>query len=374
MKRGWVMAIALVSALPARADDRAELQRLRDAVAASRERVEATVGAERDLLADLEGLDRSLVRIDEELASARVRAARAESRLAEFEAARSETAARLARTREVMGRRVVALYKTGETGPLRVLFSSQSPWEWLSRASTLSALIDYDRRLLASTRSAGEELTVLGERAARAAAERDRALEAVRERRELLATERGEKREVLASVRMDGARERALLAESESAAASLEAALERMRRKPGRTSGGGGLAARRGHLAAPVAAPVRLPFGRVTDTRFGTQTFRQGVEFGAKRGVEVQAIAIGEVRYADWFRGYGRIVILDHGDGYFSVYGHLDRIGVEVGQRVNEAQPVGVVGDTGSLSGPGLYFELRRGSESLDPVPWLVAR
>ena len=360
--------------VPAQADDRAELQRLREAVATSRERVEKNVAAERSLLGDLEGLDRRLARINEELIGARARAVRAETDFGRVEAERRETGERLSRGRAAMGRRVAALYKTGETGSLRVLFSSESPWDWLSRASTLRALIDYDRRLLAATLAASRDLRRMGAEAASAAQERDRAAEAVAGRHGLLARERVEKRELLARVRLDGERERALLSESESAAQALESALERMSRQRGRARGRGDLAARKGRLEAPVSAPVRHSFGRVTDPRFGTQTFRKGVEFDADRGVDVQAVALGEVRYADWFRGYGRIVILDHGEGYFSVYGHLDRIGVRVGQWVNESQAVGVVGDTGSLEGPGLYFELRRGSKPLDPSEWLVAR
>ncbi|MED5260813.1 MAG: peptidoglycan DD-metalloendopeptidase family protein [Myxococcota bacterium] len=374
MRWGWACVLAALGSFPAHAEGPAELERLREAVASSRERVEKNVATERSLLGDLEGLDRRLARIDEDLIGAQARAAKAETALGGIEAERFETGERLSRGRAAMGRRVAALYKTGETGSLRVLFSSESPWDWLSRASTLRALIDYDRRLLASTLQASEDLRRMGQAAAVAAEERDRALEAVAGRHELLARERVEKRELLARVRLDGDRERALLSESESAARALESALERMSRQRGRAPNRGGLAARKGRLEAPVRAPVRAPFGRVTDPRFGTQTFRKGVEFDADRGVSVRAVALGEVRYADWFRGYGRIVILDHGEGYFSVYGHLDRIGVRVGQWVNESQAVGVVGDTGSLEGPGLYFELRRGSQPLDPSQWLVAR
>ena len=372
----WVCACVLVAlgTGPAQAEGSAELERLREAVANSRERVEKNVAAERSLLGDLEGLDRRLARIDEDLIGAQARAAKAETTLGRIEGERFETGERLSRGRAAMGRRVAALYKTGETGSVRVLFSSESPWDWLSRASTLRALIDYDRRLLASTLEASQDLRRMGQAAETAAEERDRALEAVAGRHELLARERVEKRELLARVRLDGDRERALLSESESAARALESALERMSRQRGRAPDRGGLAARKGRLKAPVSASVRAPFGRVTDPRFGTQTFRKGVEFDADRGVSVRAVALGEVRYADWFRGYGRMVILDHGEGYFSVYGHLDRIGVRVGQWVNESQAVGVVGDTGSLEGPGLYFELRRGSQPLDPSQWLVAR
>jgi septal ring factor EnvC (AmiA/AmiB activator) len=77
------------------------------------------------------------------------------------------------------------------------------------------------------------------------------------------------------------------------------------------------------------------------------------------------------VRFAGWFRGFGRIVILDHGDDYFSVSGHLSEMAVAVGDRVGRGAVIGAVGDTGSLSGPQLYFEIRRGGEALDPREWL---
>jgi septal ring factor EnvC (AmiA/AmiB activator) len=81
-------------------------------------------------------------------------------------------------------------------------------------------------------------------------------------------------------------------------------------------------------------------------------------------------VADGEVRFAGWFRGYGKLVILDHGDEYFSVSGHLDRVLVEIGDRVATADVIGAVGQTGSLAGPRLYFELRLGRQALDPRDW----
>jgi septal ring factor EnvC (AmiA/AmiB activator) len=82
-------------------------------------------------------------------------------------------------------------------------------------------------------------------------------------------------------------------------------------------------------------------------------------------------VAPGEVRYAGWFRGYGKIVIVDHGDRWFTVSGHLDQLAVGPGDAVAEGEVIGTVGETGSLSGPALYFEIRRGGQAEDPVHWL---
>jgi SAM-dependent methyltransferase len=85
------------------------------------------------------------------------------------------------------------------------------------------------------------------------------------------------------------------------------------------------------------------------------------------------AVAGGIVRFAGWFRGYGRIVIVDHGDGFHSISGHLDEIYVKVGVPVEEGEALGTVGETGSLGGPSLYFELRQDGQPIDPEPWLAA-
>ena len=85
-------------------------------------------------------------------------------------------------------------------------------------------------------------------------------------------------------------------------------------------------------------------------------------------------MAAGQVRFAGWLGGYGKLAIIDHGDEYFTVFGHLGELGVEVGQSVAAGQSLGTVGETGSLTGPRLYFEIRRRGEALDPVRWLGRR
>jgi septal ring factor EnvC (AmiA/AmiB activator) len=212
---------------------------------------------------------------------------------------------------------------------------------------------------------------------ARRAGERHQAA-ATRLRQEQTALEREQvaKQALLERVKEDRKAERELLVELERAARALEATLAELG-ETGRQHGGwldgSGFAQLRGKLPLPVEARVIARFGRVVDADFLTQTVRNGVDFGASEGAGVRATARAEVRFAGWFRGYGKIVILDHGDSYFTVSGHLSQIHVAVGDRVGAGETIGNVGDTGSLSGPRLYFELRRGSDALDPVSWLSA-
>ena len=197
---------------------------------------------------------------------------------------------------------------------------------------------------------------------------------ALRKRSGQLASEREAKRRLVASLHEDRAGERAALVELETAERALEETLASLGAAPGPgaedVAGPPFLTLRR-RLAPPVDARIVRSFGLEVDSLDRTETFHSGVVFEAPLGTPVRAVAGGSVRFAGWFRGYGRMAILDHGGGYFSVSGHLDELEVGVGDRVAPGQAIGTVGETGSLAGPRLYFEIRRGAQALDPGDWL---
>ena len=128
----------------------------------------------------------------------------------------------------------------------------------------------------------------------------------------------------------------------------------------------------RGHLPWPVGGSVKVPFGDIRDRRFGTSIPHPGIDIAVPEGTPVQAIFGGWVVFADWFRGYGNTVMVDHGGGVLSVYAHLRSLGVKTGERVDPSTRVGVSGSTGSLGGPVLYLEIREGGEAVDPRRWLA--
>ncbi|MGH0038066.1 MAG: murein hydrolase activator EnvC family protein [Myxococcota bacterium] len=364
----------LVAAAPLHAERDRELEELRGAIESSRERVGRFEREERALLARLEEIDRRSTELSAAVRRARERAEAARARLggAEAELAAAESA--LGRTRQAMSRRAVALYKAGEGGPVALLFSTTSMRDFLSRWSTLRAVLDYDAELVDRFARERDRRAAARAEAERATAEHEAAVRDLRARRGELAVERKGKGVLLAAVREDRGQERALLIELERAARALEETLTRLGDSGSGDAfdpGGPGFASRRGRLSAPVDAEISQRFGRVVDREFLTQTFRNGVEFAAAAGESVRAIAPGQVRFAGWFRGYGRIVILDHGSDYFTVSGHLDEIFVSMGDPVGEGDTIGTCGETGSLSGPSLYFEIREGSRPVDPSGWL---
>ena len=96
----------------------------------------------------------------------------------------------------------------------------------------------------------------------------------------------------------------------------------------------------------------------------------EGLMFEAAEGEEVVAIYPGQVVFSDWFRGYGQLLVLDHGDGYMSLYGHNRLLRADIGASVKAGEGIGEAGSTGGLSRPGLYFEIRHNGKPRDPLEW----
>jgi len=377
MRRGggaaWLGILAgVLIAAPAAANRDADLERLRDAIEERRERVADYEREERGLLAALDAIERTAEILAREVVHTRKRAEETRRDLRRAEREAEGLAERLAATERAMSRRAVALYRAGELGAMPVLFSSADMRDFLSRIQSLRRLLTHDADLLARHRAESRALETSRERAALAAERSRAAQQAAAERADQLEGERGRKRVIVRELRNSRALERAALAEFETAERALEETVASFPAAPARAAARGpSFESLRGRLATPVDAAIARDFGRVVDERFLTETFRKGVEFEVPIGTPVRAVAPGQVRLAGRFRGYGNLVILDHGGQYFTVYAHLSRIEVGAGEEVGAGDAVGLAGESGSLSGPRLYFEVRRGGTPLDPREWL---
>jgi septal ring factor EnvC (AmiA/AmiB activator) len=336
---------------------RAELQRdagKRDQLTRELEETEKTVGTARGSLDKL--------RRERAIHTAR-RAELAGKRRAE------ETA--LASDRAALERQVRAAYAIGPQEPLKLLLNQKNP-------AQVGRMIDYYRffgrfraRQIEEIKRHLGELTAL-----------DAAL--AEEEARLLALEEQQKGELS---RLTAARERrgralvSLEAETKNRAKEMERlkeqqggleklvrelrrALERVEKFP--TDSKDAFAKLRGKLAWPAAGKLSASFGQI---RAGGVKW-DGVLVAGSQGSPVRAVYHGRVVYADWLSGLGLLTIIDHGDGYLSLYGHNERLYKEVGERVTAGDTIATVGDSGGRSSPALYFEIRKGGRPVDPRPW----
>ncbi|MCK7509950.1 MAG: M23 family metallopeptidase [Desulfobacterales bacterium] len=127
------------------------------------------------------------------------------------------------------------------------------------------------------------------------------------------------------------------------------------------------LAASKGLLIFPVKGKIRNSYGPYRHPRLNLQAFRSGIDIAADRGEPVRAVHAGTVLYASWFKAYGNIVVIDHGDHYYTVYAHLEDVFKSVDNRVEAGDVIATVGDSGAMGAAGLYFEIRHHDRPLDP-------
>lgn len=375
--RGCALVLVVTGLAPfvsVAADRAGELEGLREKIQQSRKRVTGQEASERAILEELEAVDRRLGDVTHERDKARRDVGEARAQLEQVRPRLEQAKASLGRTQRALAARAVALYRGGEIGPVRVLFAASSLKDLMARANGLRMLVRHDADLVGRFASERDRLVAVEAEAGVVVSKREQATARLTQLVGALDQERRGKNSILSHVRRDRTAERRLLVELEQAAEALEETIRTLGRRSESQSGGvpgesGGL--RRGALASPVDAAITQRFGRVVDPEFQTETFRSGVDFAAQAGSPVRSVARGLVRFAGWFRGYGRIVIIDHGDAYHTVSGHLDEIHVKLDDIVVAGQSIGSVGETGSLSGPSLYFELRHNGSPIDPAPWL---
>ena len=134
-----------------------------------------------------------------------------------------------------------------------------------------------------------------------------------------------------------------------------------------------GFGALKGQLPWPVEGRVEVGFGRVYDARRHTELLQKGIHLRAPAGAKVRAVSGGRVAWADWIRGLGNVMVVEHPGPYHTVHGHLSRFERWVGDAVEAGDVVGLVGDTDSQKGAYLHFEIRQAGLAVDPLPWFAA-
>ena len=278
-------------------------------------------------------------------------------------------------------KRLVALYKFGETGMPQIFFSSNSYAEFLNSRRYLASILGQDRELVEDFR---KRQTVLGSYREQLK-EDERELQALKEQTEKKQAEirkdRLQKSRLLDSVRGEKRIHLAAIKELETASAQLQTLLNRLEREIREKAkakaevfipAGKGFGTFRGKLAFPVEGRILSTFGKNENPKFNTFTVQKGIEIEAAIGAEIRAVYDGRVLYSDWFKGYGKILIIDHGEGYYTLSGHASALLKNVGEEVRGGEGAALVGDTGSLKGPCLYFEIRQRGKPLDPLEWLA--
>lgn len=377
---GFLAAVLLTASLPGTAaTDAAAKQQQLDALKAKLAKVQAD--RDRDLqrrdAAEL-GLrqsERGLAALSREVAGLDSQLAAAQARLVELQRQQAQRQAALDAEKAALAQQIQAAYMEGRESELKLVLDAEDPavagrllayYDYLDRARAqrigvvrkdLDALTAVDRQLTDQLAA----LKKLRDSRAQALADREQQRAA---RRTLVATLdasiRGRETEI-GRLKRDAQSLQSLLDDLEQAMTDIPPDLEQAHR----------FAALRGRLPWPVAGHILKRYG---ETRAGGRLKWDGDLIAAPPGTPVRAVSYGRVVYSDWMPHFGLLLILDHGDGYLSIYAHNESVLKQVGDWVRAGDAIATLGDTGGQDEPGLYFELRHGTEPLDPRKWMRGR
>ncbi|WP_129127494.1 murein hydrolase activator EnvC family protein [Geomonas oryzae] len=296
------------------------------------------------------------------------------------------------RKKAQINRRVAALYKGGDTGNLRVFFSSESFPQMSENLRYMRSILENDKKLFQQYNDNVQRLNKLKEQLEQDAARKEGIRRSMEAKKREIEQEKSRKATYLVKVRQDKQGYLASLKELQANAARLQSMIRKLEAKSrkaysakGRSKGsesqpgvtakatpvpGRGLGAQKGKLSLPVRGNIVERFGRHKHPDFDSFTVSNGISIQASAGSAIHAIDDGEVIFANYFKGYGNMIIVDHGDGFFSLYAHASSIAKRVGARVTRNEVLASVGDVDSTKGPMLYFEIRYQGKPVDPSPW----
>lgn len=349
----------------------AELKQVRNRIESIRKAIHSDAERRDSLTSQLKSAELEIQSAREQLTEVRAKRAAAEARLKALQAERGDTEKQVAAQREALAGEMRVAYMNGREEQLKLMLNQRDPaqaartmanYGYLSRARSerINAINEHIAHLDLLSEKIGSEATRLKE------IEADNAREV-----RALAGARDKRAQTLAQIQSKLNNRNEQLAKLERDAKALEKLVEELRRaiEEFPDLADTPFAKLRGKLPWPAKGPVIARFGQL---RAGGPLKWQGILIGAARGTQVRAPYQGRVVYADWLPGLGLLIVLDHGGGYMSLYGHNEQLYRKVGDRVAAGEPLGAVGDAAGVGKPALYLEIRRGRQAIDPALWLT--
>lgn len=274
-------------------------------------------------------------------------------------------------------KRLIALYKISWSGKMGLLASAGSMHELLQRQRTLERILENDEVIRQQLLEDKTRLKDLLDRL-NAQQMKKRALQTrIKKQFKEISRQRARRTVLLEEIRNKRSLQIAAIESLNQAADALDETIAALKVEiyPAEQLANVNMqpfSEYKGLLKMPVKGKIITAFGPYQHPKFKVTNFRSGIDIEADRGAKVQAVFTGHILYASWFKGYGNMIIINHGDNYYTVYAHLEAILKTRGDYVNTGDDIATVGDTGSMIGPKLYFEVRHRGKPMNPLEWII--
>ncbi len=340
---------------------------------------------ERELQAQLDSTNSAIRDVNSQLADLNYQAASTERKIA-WNTIQLDAAEKSLKLHDAaLNRRLVDIYENGDLSYLAVLLSAHSFTQFVERWQDLQLLIHANEVAVRERKAAAEKVAAVQTDLERTKMQLETQQIAQQHAQNRLAMLADERRNLVAVADQQRRQAAAQVAQFEDLSAAEEAQLEALIRERQAEIAAQEEARRRAlgiaGPAAPSTGPSRFiwplsgtitsPFGWRSNPFGGAPDFHPGLDIAAPTGTTIVAAASGTIMLAQWYGGYGNYILIDHGGGYSTGYGHLSAIYVSVGQHVKQGQAIGAVGSTGQSTGPHCHFEIRINGKPVDPAPYL---
>ena len=362
---------------PAQADVyRQEAEEIRREIKIQEKKLDSVARQETSIISELDNVEQQIQRLRRKTERLDAEVKALGRQLGSAEEATADLENRISANENYLSQRLVAWSKLNRVGQIHLLASAENIVVFLKRKDALERILTHDDRVRQKLLDYQGELKLLKERLAADRREKQKRVSEKEHQLALLSKNVNSRADLLAKVRERKDLQLSALKELKRSANELNRKFAAINRQQPSIEPVTGAALKpfsdfKGLLKMPVEGNIINLFGPYRNTQFNVTNFRSGIDIKTDKGEPVRAVYTGNVLYASWFKGYGNMMIIDHGANYYTVYAHVEEMFKSTGDRVEAGDVIATVGDTGSMSGARLYFEIRHHGKPVDPVEWL---
>lgn len=369
----WAGLILCLS-LPGYADTDLSLQQ-------QKTQIETRIDREKEQITGFTRKESRMIRelddIDRRLNQARIRADALTGEIRDLETTMAviwtDTEKQVRRVREnetYAGNRLTALYRLHSIGRLDMMGPPATLFDFFVTHHAMTQLVKSDFQTIETLNQDLARLEVLGAQLAEHKAAKTGLETEMASQIGIMEQETQKKQAIVQEIRHQKTVSQAALASLEESARTLDEKIQVLEKQSRVSEGGLVFSRQKGQLTLPVKGEIVSRFGPVQSGDYKAFTFQSGIDIKVKRGEPVRSVFRGEVIFAEWLRGYGNLVIIDHGENYYTLYAHLQEVFKKTGDTADTGEVIATVGDTGSIKEVSLHFQLRHHGKPVDPIKW----
>ena len=277
----------------------------------------------------------------------------------------------IARNRGYAGKRLRALYKMHMIGRLDVAGMPSSVFDFFLRQNSMKSIVESDFNVIDRQNGDLGLFEKLEEDMKKEVQARTRLEAELNDQIRINHSETQKKELILKEIRQKKQLSLAAVESLKLAALQLDSRMEALRSGEAKKSEGDSFFDHQGRLMIPVEGEIISEFGSSASGNYKAFTFQKGIDIKVARGEPVKSVFKGEVMFAQWLKGYGNLLIINHGDNYYTLYAHVEEMFKKEGEAVETGDVIATAGDTGSIKGMCLHFEVRHHGKPIDPMKWL---